>query len=238
MSTLNCLGMPVESPTEMTNLILTALKTAQTRGRYQVWSCSSGAQLWIKTSQEGKIMGFTPHFEGKARARIRLQQAVPEHSFYSWAGVDDESDPSSGMYPFVFESPNPANLALDLPALVDVQLCAFGLESYLRQDELEMKNSGDWDADMAAESCIPCGLFSPDGTPTDPPEPVGMYVGRVLDWARHTNTLTGLDFYWVHLATLGCQLDVVLPLNALARDPKAGNLLSGVFYLTGILGNG
>jgi hypothetical protein len=235
MSTMNSLGMPLESPAQMTNLLLTALQTAEPQGKYRVWTCASGAQLWIQTSEEGKLMGFTPHFQGVARARLGLVGEVTPKSYYAWADPEDDLDPTSGCYPFVFESPNQADQRVKLPSVREAQLCAFGLETNLREDKQDLKARAEWDSAMADRSCIPCGLFEPDGTDIEPPEPRAIYVGEVLDWARHTNSLTGIDFYWLRLETLGAELDVVLALDDLPREPKKGNLLSGVFHLTGLL---
>ncbi len=91
---------------------------------------------------------------------------------------------------------------------------------------------------MAAESIIPCGTFSPDHNPGFEPSATAIINGIVQSWCKRTNPLDGLDYYELEISCMGEHLSaehltVVADPEFFAQLPQLGNVLQGVFWLTG-----
>ncbi|HLW02210.1 MAG TPA: hypothetical protein VKT82_26380 [Ktedonobacterales bacterium] len=202
-------------------------------GSYRVWAPGAGAELWAQRNEQGTLIGLNPHFSGKARMRVGLtrrihypQSSALDGAFYGWAGAPDE-DAESGEFPFVFDTPDYRSYdALSLPRVVTVQLVAFMHSLTAFEHEEAMGASDGWMNWMAPESCIPNGIFTPDGTIIEPPKAEIIFCGRVLETARLVNPFTQQAFYWALVRTLGGEMDVV-------ADPE---VVQGTIIKDGIVG--
>ena len=65
------------------------------------------------------------------------------------------------------------------------------------------------------------------------PRPTAMINGTVLATACKTNALTGQTYYWCRLATYGMEIEAVYPAKAFTTPPQAGNIISGLYWMTG-----
>lgn len=184
-------------------------------GAYVLWTPGAGIEMWTQVDPDRQIIGFNPHFGGQARIRVGLTSRISrpddnalDGAFYGWAGVQEGGDPELGAYPFVFDTPDfRAHDEVALPAIVAVQLAAFAHTLKAYSDEEAFRAS---ETHMAAESCIPSGLFtvSPPGE-TVPPASQVIFNGHVTAAALLTNPHTSLTFHWARVKTLGGEYDVV-----------------------------
>ena len=66
-----------------------------------------------------------------------------------------------------------------------------------------------------------------------PPRAEAVFSGHVLESGRRTNRLTGADFIWCLVETLGGVYDVVIDPELLPDVPRVGGVLQGSFWLSG-----
>lgn len=213
-------------------------RVAGSGGTYYRWSPGAGVELWGQVDSNGDGIGLVPHFEGATRMTLGLASAVRrdgdtplDGSVYAWAEPTDGGD--SGLFPVVFDQPDSATLELRFPAIVDVQLVAFAREQlrlYPTEEAYAGPQSG---LKMAIESFIPVGTFKPDGTAIDPPDAFAFFTGRILAAETRRNPVTGDEFHWMHVRTLGGEVDVVADPALVPVRPLRGGVVQGVFWLSG-----
>ena len=171
-SHMSSIGFPAQSVDEFKVLAKLAVAQAANTitipgiGYYRQWSPGEGVELWVDVNEQIQILGLNPHFDGKARMRVKLvnrvlhpKDTVLEGAFYGWAnplgGVTTDGD-----YPFCFSAPDyRLHDKLRLPSEVTVQLAAFPNEILAFESQEAMRSSNTWMNQMAPESCIPSGLF-------------------------------------------------------------------------------
>jgi hypothetical protein len=246
-SQFSAIGFDVTSGEDLAALATRVSDQAETitvqDGQYLKWAPSSGEQLWLQVKRTGDAMGMNPHFAGAASVRVGLETRVVREShtpldgtFLGWANPP-EGAMTGGDYPLAFDCPDAAvHAGLTLPVVVAVQIAAFA------QQISVYDSTAAYDAAQAAQglsfpsrSFIPSGLITPSGEPVDPPEPHALFVGHVLEAAARTNTVTGAPFWWALVDTIGGTYDVVIDPQLLAQPPRAGNIVSGWFWLSGRL---
>ncbi|HEX6036522.1 hypothetical protein [Longimicrobium sp.] len=206
-------------------------------GEYRRWAPGGGAELWVQLDGN-HIVGLTPHFAGDTslRAGIVGRVAHPEDTalegaLHAWANPPQVGPADTGDYPFIVAVPDFRALdRLRFPSVARVQVAAFA-------HELRVYPSGEAYLDaqpsgirFAEESFIPLGMFTDDENAV--PEPVAVLSGRVLAAGRRTNPAGG-DFWWMHVRTLGGEMDVVAEPALVDAEPVAGGVVSGTFYLSG-----
>lgn len=211
-------------------------------GEYLKWAPPSGEQLWLQITNEGDAMGMSAHFEGRSSMRLAVEARVkrPSHTpldatFIAWANPPDGAA-TGGDYPFVFDCPDAATYAeLSLPVTVPAQMAAFAQQIAVYASADEFLASPDGRTGRASRSLIPSGLVAPDGTPRDPPEPHALISGHVLESAVQRNAVSGEDFWWALIDTIGGTFDVVLDPDLLPGPPQPGQVVAGWFWLSGRL---
>lgn len=182
---------------------------------YVMWTPGAGIQMWAQVNADGGIIGLNPHFSGQGQMQVGLISRINrandnalDGAFYGWAGAQEGGDPEQGDYPFVFDAPDfRIHDALALPVIVAVQLTAFAHTLKAYPDEETFRAS---ETHMAAESCIPSGLFTVS-LPGEsvPPAAQVIFNGHVVAAAVLTNPHTSLTFHWARVKTLGGEYDVV-----------------------------
>ena len=215
-------------------------------GEYLKWAPPSGEQLWLQISHNGDAMGMNPHFAGKASLRVGVEARVarPSHTpldgtFLAWANPPAGAA-TGGDYPFAFDCPDAAtHLDLALPAVVTAQVAAFAQQVSLHESASAYASSPDAQGSQgASQSFIPSGLISPSGEPVIPPESHALIAGHVLEAAPRVNVISGAQYWWALVETLGGTFDVVIDPALLSDQPRAGNVVSGWFWLSGRLSTG
>jgi hypothetical protein len=213
-------------------------------GEYLKWAPPSGEQLWLQITHTGDAMGMSAHFAGKSSIRLGVEARVarPSHTpldgtFLAWANPPAGAA-TGGDYPFAFDCPDAAtHLELALPAVVTAQVAAFAQQVSLFESARAYESSPA-SAGAASRSFIPSGLISPAGEPVIPPESHALIAGHVLEAAPRVNAISGSHYWWALVDTLGGTFDVVIDPSLLANQPRAGNVLSGWFWLSGRLMTG
>lgn len=249
MSNLSNIGFSVSTQEEFYNLLTKARKAASQKktneGVYAVYTDNSGAELYIQFNAQNKFIGANPHFNGKSKRTVCLTNTVdrPESAldgaFYCWAAPSKVNNPESGIYPFVFDSPDFKTIGIiEFPSDFEIQLAAFAHELHVFDNEKEYENSQTTEMKFATQSFIPSGLFSPgEEKDPDPPQARGIFSGTIMEYERRRNHLTGEAFYWLLVDTLGGEADVVADLRFFEKEPQVGGVVKGHFWLSGRLIN-
>jgi hypothetical protein len=215
-------------------------------GEYLKWAPPSGEQLWLQISPAGDAMGMSAHFAGMSSIRLAVEARVtrPTHTpldgtFLAWANPPADAS-TGGDYPFAFDCPDAAtHLALALPAIVTAQVAAFAQEVSLYESPAAFESSQRAAGlTVASRSFIPSGLISPHGEPVTPPESHALIAGHVIEASMRVNAISGAHYWWALVDSVGGTFDVVIDPESLADQPRAGQVLSGWFWLSGRLHTG
>jgi hypothetical protein len=246
-SQFSAIGFDVKSGEDLAALASRVAERAETitvrDGQYLKWAPPTGEQLWLQVKRNGDAMGMNPHFSGKSSVRVAVETRVSRTShtpldgtFLGWANPPAGS-PTGGDYPFAFDCPDAAtHVNLAMPATMLAQVAAFAqqVSVYESKERYDAAQAAQGLA-FASQSFIPSGLLSPNGDAIDPPEPHALFAGHVLEADERRNSLTGQPFWWALVATIGGSFDVVIDPDLLSDRPRAGNIVSGWFWLSGRL---
>jgi hypothetical protein len=235
------IGFAVDSGDDVETLLQQVAPLAHripAKGRtYLRWAGHCGEELWIQLDRAGQVLGANPHFSGKSMVRVDLRGAVRRQGDSAldgaFRGAAEEDAPNS--YPLVFDSPDAAlHSDLKFPAVVEVQIAAFAHEiSFYESPDAYLESQGARTPKFSSQCFIPSGLFSPDGTKTEPPNASAFFTGHVIEAGVRENGLTRRPFYWAFVETACGRYDVVIDRDLLPQVPAAGGVLSGSFWLTG-----
>jgi hypothetical protein len=243
VSHFSSIGFEVASAADMQALIDRIVEDSEyleaRGGTYVIWQAGDGPELWLQCDEEDTVMGLNPHYVGPSRVRVGLVapverpgQTALDGSFYGWVNPRGE-DFSEGDYPLVFDCPDAAALAVELPCVTAVQLSAFAhhLEVW---DDVEAYDRGQTEPKFASQSFVPAGLFRGEGEEeAGPPVAYAMFTGHVTAAEERHNPLTGKPYWYAAVATLGGTVDVVIAGELVTRPLAVGNVLSGGFWLSG-----
>jgi hypothetical protein len=248
-SHFSSIGFPittVEEAEETANRIAPqATRIEVKNGTYLRWAPGGGEELWLLRNRRGATIGFNPHFTGSSSVRVGLVERVERRddspldgAFFAWAGVED--NPSDGECQLVFDCPDAASHAgLQLPALATAQIAAFAhsVEVHGSPEEFDTDQETA-DVPLASQSLFPAGLFAdeldPDGDENSPTSEA-VFAGHIVDSSKRTNSLTGVQYVWAAVETLGGVYDVVVGQDLLEEPPAPGAVLLGHFWLSGRL---
>jgi len=245
-SNFSTIGLPIASEEDLSALADRigphAERLAAPAGEYFRWSDPSGAEIWLQVNANNELIGMNPHYAGRSSVRVgltaRLNSAGPSEldgSFHGWADPTGNA-PDTGCYPFVFDAPDyRLHVELSLPAQKDVQIAAFAHEITAFETVAAYEASQTGDLKYASQSFIPSGLFAPAGDATVPPQARAIFTGHVLAAEEKINVLTGRAFYWALVETLGGTYDVVVDSSLLPATPVVGGVMSGSFWLSGVI---
>ena len=248
MSNFSNIGFDVKSEEDFLSLIekvhekSVSLKTS--KGTYFQYSDKSGAELWVQMNNKNQVIGANPHFKGKSNRKVSVtssinrSESILDGAFHSWANPTEMNEPESGDYPFVFDVPNhKKHEGIETPQIVEIQLSAFAQEMEYYESEDAFDKGQKEEMKWASQSFVPSGLFNPDseGTPENP-EAFGLFAGIIRETEKRRNELSGNDFYWMLVDTLGGEIDVLADPNFFDKDlPKPGGVIHGQFWLSGYL---
>jgi len=252
MSNLSDIGFRVETEEELNELVEKIFPLGREikcpRGTYLKVSDNSGAEIYLQVNKRKELIGFNPHYVGKSNrvvcltAKYERFESELDGAFHGWAEPQEENNPDTGEYPFVFDVPNFYTIGeIKFPANFNIQLTAFasrGFEIY--ENEEAYYASQDSEFRYASRSFIPSGLFSfseGEVEHTNPPESHGIFTGEIKRWEIKKNQITSEAFYWFLVDTLGGEVDVVADTNLITNEPKTGGIIQGQFWLTGKLIN-
>ncbi len=65
--------------------------------------------------------------------------------------------------------------------------------------------------------------------------PIAIFAGVIKEFELKKNALSGNNFYWFLVDTLGGETDVVADIKLVPIEPQIGGVVSGQFWLSGKL---
>ncbi len=238
------IGMLVDSEEQMSELAQKASENSAEiscrDGHYLKWSSDDGAELWLQIDKNNNLVGLTPSFSGESVMRVGITNHVQrpddtafEGAIHGWANPPEE-DLELGEYPFVFDLVDKAIYGeLDFPFYSEVILSAFAHEISVYATEDEYDSQQTEEPKFASESFIPSGLFNSNDEEESYSEPFAIFTGKVVDYKKLNNPLTGGEYHWALVKTLGGTIDVVCdPVLVKGAIVKHG-IISGSFWLNG-----
>ena len=206
--------------------------------RSMLYRDPSGLEIWMNQDEDGNTICAEPYFYGSTHT-VRLDEirANPweDGTGYAqaWHGGDGEED----GYPFIFEIPVFAYCRPEWAGSSrQVRLAAFAesLECYADEAAYEAANSDEAPMFAAAQSFIPVGMFRDDLDEGKRASAHARISGIVRTAETRTNTVSGCPFYHCTIESYGGTWAAVIPPELLPEPPQAGNVLTGIFWLTGI----
>jgi hypothetical protein len=213
--------------------------------KYLKWSVGENVELWTDVKEGKPEMLFKSYYAGGACMKVALIESGPRRDgalsdgafLCRGCGFTGEGF-VAGRNPFIFDTPDfHRHEGLSLPRLSSVQLTAFSLRMTGFEDEeaydeaYPADNEGFcWDY----KHFIPALMFDRErgegGELQSAHAEVSGYVG---DTAIITNPVTGQDFCWARLDTIGGEVDVVCAPDRLSGYLVKGGLAATSCYLFG-----
>jgi len=138
----------------------------------------------------------------------------------------------------VFDAPDFRAVEIaGFPRVAEMQLTAFASNDFkVFASEEDYQNAQESELKYASKMFVPTGVFDFDDKNWDeqnPPRPIGTLAGEIKEFELRTNELSGENFYWLLVETLGGETDVVVDPKYVTDEPKVGGIVSGTFWLSG-----
>ena len=247
MSNFSNIGFQVASPEDLQVLIQKTYGIgtvyAVDKGSYILYSDDSDAELWIQRNEKKQIIGINPHYNGLSRRNVCLTQAIKgktsqlDGSFSAWADPSDDTNPESGLYPFVFDVPDFKRIKeLHFPINQLIQLTAFAKQLQVYTSEDEFHTSQTTNMKLSAHSFIPTGLFSTqDTSDVEKNAATASFSGSIKAFKKKKNELSQCEFYCLLIDTYGGEVDVVSDCSFFDKEPVINGIVHGEFWLSGQL---
>ncbi len=250
MSNLSNIGFPVQNEQDVNVLITETINYVESikcpQGFYLRFADESGAEMYLQGNNEQELIGFNPHFAGMSRRKVGLSKRIERDSseldggFYAWANPKDyETD--TGDYAFVFDVPDfRLTSEIRLPQIQEIQLTAFASSDFkVYESEKDFDESQDGELKNSLKSFVSSGLFAFDAedesSDLNAARPIAIFAGIIKEFELKKNELSGENFYWFLVETLGGETDVVADVKLINNEPKIGGVVSGQFWLSGKL---
>ena len=188
--------------------------------KYLRWSVGENLELWTRVKDRGPEMLYHSYYAGDARMTVALLEKTPRRketfsdgAFYCRSSASAGAGWIAGRAPFVFDTPYFHRYDdLQLPRLAAVQLTAFSfaMRGFADEEEYEEAYPADergycWDY----KHFVPACMVEPRGEGDELQAACAEVSGYVLDSGILTNPITGLDFCWAKVETIGGEVDVV-----------------------------
>lgn len=194
-----------------------------------IWTDTSGARAVILT-RGGSIQEMLPCLAGGGEP-IRVHAA--EMLDAELARVNLQTDDGGDICPLLVELEDRALLAREGKLEEGrLRLAALAEEISIHADADAYYASQDGDGPkFAADHLVPAGMFGPE------PRAVAMLAAKVIAVERRTNTMTSAPFYWMRVQGISeIEFDVAVQDGLPDTAPEPGNVISGMFFMTGNLG--
>jgi hypothetical protein len=222
------------------------LRIATRKRTYYWWSPGAGIELWVKANAKGELGTVHPYFSGTSRMCVGLTKKTKRaNESYSDGGFVALTCPYTtggkrlkGRFAFVFDVPDYYRYeGIKLRKAYYGQFVAFAIEltayesreAYLAAQE---GKDGWWDS-QSFRSAI---YFKEDKNEPDVAvPPIAAITGHVMCAEIRTNPITGCDFSWAEICTIGGDMDIVVAPKDLDGYLVKGGVVSGSFYLMGCL---
>jgi hypothetical protein len=214
--------------------------------RYLKWSVGEGLELWTRFKDGAPVPLFFPYYAGGSRMTVALLEKTPRReplhadgAFFCRGRGCAGADWVAGRNPFVFDTPAYHRYdGLSLPRLCSVQLTAFAFEmaGYETEEEYDEayppdENGYCWDY----KHFVPACMVEPRGDGGELQQAGAEVSGYVKDTGIIANPLTGHDFCWARVETVGGEVDVVCSPDRLSGYLVKGGVAATTCYLFGRL---
>lgn len=240
---MTAVGFPVNSDEDFGHYAVIAQFNGEPithpSGLYRRLTAGGGVELWLETDEGDGLRQMNPHFLGPSRMRLRIESRmqtprgdVMNNAFQAWALGDEDAD-HHGVFPLVFDSPD-FHLYddMELPVIEQVQLAAFAETIDLFANEHEFTEANCGGLPYAVKSFVPLHNFS-SFREGDPSVAYARISGRVLQTEIIENQRTPKSFCWLKLETYCGEVDVVVDPALLHRPIVSGDIVAGLFWLSG-----
>lgn len=207
------------------------------------WAPERGPELWTQIDPSGEIIGMTPFFSTGVPSRIAVTGfgEAPEDPMDGWIDgwlePSEEDEPFSGAFPLRVDLVNYALIRTHLGPVPHVHLAeviALAHEVDLYPDDAAyLEGQGDIHR-LPVQSFVSAAHFGVDD-PTALNEATAVASGYVREAQRLTNTLTAASFWWIRVATSGATVNIFVDPEMVPHEPRAGQVLSGGFWILGRL---
>lgn len=213
---------------------------------YLKWSVGERLELWTRLEGGEPEMIFYAYYAGEARMKVALIEKAPrprkslsEGAFLCRGRGAAGRDWVAGRNPFIFDTPHYHSYdGLSLPRVGMIQLTGFAssMTGFEDEDEYDKAYPADaqgfcWDY----KHFIPALMLGPRGEGGQLQSASAEVSGWVLNTAILTNPVTGLDFCWAKLDTVGGEVDVVCSPDRLSGYLVKGGVAATTCYLFGRL---
>lgn len=209
------------------------------KGKYILLEDPSGASLSAQVTSKNQIIGILPFYRGESKFPVAIVKKVLrsetelEGAFHAWAVPQEQNNPESGLFPFVFDLPDYYSYDFKFPFNSEINLSAFATNKpEIFADENRFKeNPENYAMKMGVKSFIPTGLFEADEQ--DGPTSRALITGKITKVSLKKNTIGKGEFIHLLTETSGGETDMLIAKELLPVLPKPGNIISGKFWLCG-----
>lgn len=203
-------------------------------GYYIKLSGESGEEIWAQANPDKELIGGHPHFSGQSR-NIFLYQTYSNEKYSPLdASIYSHIQPgdSETDYPLFIDCPDfflhkqrkeGEKVVLQITAFAKKDIEVF--DDYESYKEVHQNH-------LAERALIPVGTFNPDGSEKIPTAHA-LFIGNILEVKQVKNSFTGIEFYYLLVRTLSAEYDVVVGLDCIKKAPEVGNLITGIFWMSG-----
>ncbi|MDT7808336.1 MAG: hypothetical protein QOJ70_2149 [Acidobacteriota bacterium] len=194
--------------------------------KYLKWDVGEKLELWTRVLDGKPEPIFYSYYAGDARMTVALIEKMPrpkptlsDGAFLCRSSACAGRNWIAGRLPFIFDTPDYHRYdGLSLPRLAAVQFTAFAfrMTGYETEDEFDEAYPADEEGYCwGYKYFVPACMLKPRGEGGEL-QPASVEVsGFVLDTGIISNPVTGLDFCWAKLETIGGEVDVVCSPNKL-----------------------
>lgn len=237
------LGFPLEERREFLELAEQVADLAEvlpcSRGRYLRWTSPCGIELWLQFDNDNRFLDIQPHFSGLSVLPVGITERYPRPTDTSldgaWLGWlnPQEDDPAHGSREVLIEAPDFwLHEQLPLRTIQGIQVSAFAHELMVFATPEELLSDPVCQK-IGLPVLIPSGRIHREKGEAEPPAAMALITGFILAAHVHENEFTGHTFHHLCVETEGGRLDVVADPYLVTREPHAGCVFSGLFWLSG-----
>jgi hypothetical protein len=214
--------------------------------KYLKWAVGERLELWTRFKDGNPEPLFSSYYAGEARMTVAVVEKTPRREAIHTDGAFlcrgrgcAGANWVAGRNPFVFDSLYYHRYdGLSLPRVDAVQLTGYafemaGYETEEEYDEAYPANEQGYGWDY--KHFIPACMTQPRGEGGELPGAGAEVSGFVLDTDIITNPISGLEFCWARLETVGGEVDVVCSPDRLSGFLVKGGVAVTSCYLLGRL---
>ena len=189
----------------------------------ELFSPDGRAELWYYENEDGAFGDYAePGYRSGHSTEVMPQAWLPGAMLEVETGVCR----MTVAVPGAFLKP----LELGNPCPMELTLFARNLAVYENADDFMIKRKGS----TAPESIIPFGSFSLSGKEEEfEPDAVADVSGVVTEVTLRENPVHHGQYYEIGLSCLGIDFTVVADAELLPTPPQVGNILKGVYWVSG-----